>query len=192
MLAEFEGGILMARKSSGKSDAQSSARKTTKKTTKKKAPAAEPEPVEVIDRRTAVTGGQPAAEETPQSAVVEEAPPAEPAAEEPQPPFGEEKKPKEEPGLDEETLRALIPDDVYQVLRTNLQVLAGLAWAKLGLIPSPKTGQIAKDLAQAKTAIDMVDQIITALEPAADGTEIREYRNLLHTLRLNYVQQQSG
>ncbi len=118
--------------------------------------------------------------------------PAEQAAEkEPEPPFGAQTA-EEQEAVDAETLRALIPDDVYQVLRTNLQVLAGLAWVKLGLIPSPKTNEISKDLTQAKAAIDAVASIVDILQPVASEGELKEYKNLLQTLRLNFVQQQSA
>ncbi len=80
------------------------------------------------------------------------------------------------------------PIDVNDVIAISLDQFAGLAWQKLGLQPDPITGQIAQDLGQAKTAIDLASQLANHLEGSLDEDDRREVHNLIRNLRLNYVE----
>ena len=67
--------------------------------------------------------------------------------------------------------------------------MASLDWQKMGLQPELATGQIAKDLKQAKTAIDVAAGLAAFLEPELDQSDKRRIHNLVTDLRMNYVQQ---
>ena len=72
-----------------------------------------------------------------------------------------------------------------------IDILNQGAWISLGLISDPTTGNIEKDLDQAKTAIDSVAFLAERVEPELDDETCRELRNLVRDLQLNYVQQSS-
>lgn len=101
-------------------------------------------------------------------------------------------KPKEKEAEDQakpEDTAGLPPIDVYAVLRYFISVLGTYAWQWLGLVKNPVTGQVDKDLAQAKIAIDTVAALIHQLEGKVDESERRELKGLLGDLQINFVQQ---
>lgn len=83
------------------------------------------------------------------------------------------------------------PIDVHVVLADVIQTFAELAWAKMGLHRDPMTGQVEKDLSQAKVAIDAATQCVQILEPKLDDEDRRRLNNLLRDLRINYLQRTS-
>ena len=77
-----------------------------------------------------------------------------------------------------------LPD--VEILLANFIVLLGnKAYDCLGLIP--KEGSTI-DLKQAKLAIDSMGAIIEAISPMIDTKQSQDFRNLLSTLRMAYVQ----
>lgn len=66
--------------------------------------------------------------------------------------------------------------------------MAALAWQKLGLQPDMVTGQIVKDLEQAKVAIDLTSHLASFIEPRLDEESKRRIHNLVRDLRINYVE----
>jgi len=97
---------------------------------------------------------------------------------------------KQEP---EETKGAAPPEvDVWGVLRYCLALLHSQSWQALGLVPNPGTGKIEKDLAQAQVAIDAVGYLAKQLEAKLTGPELREMRNLVADLKMNFVNQQKA
>jgi len=76
-------------------------------------------------------------------------------------------------------------------LLMSIDILNQGAWISLGLVSDPATGQIERDLAQAKTAIDSVAFLAGKVEGDLDEETRRELRNLVRDLQLNYVQQTS-
>jgi len=70
--------------------------------------------------------------------------------------------------------------------------MADLAWQKLGLRHDPITNGMAKDLAQAKSAIDATDALIKVLRPNLDGDDQRQLDNLSRDLKMNFVSQSAG
>ncbi len=84
------------------------------------------------------------------------------------------------------------PIDVYQVLAIMVDQLAELAWQKMGLKSDPLTGQIEKDLEQAKAAVDSAAQLASFLEPQLDDADRRQIQNLVRDLRVNYVEKSQG
>ncbi len=84
------------------------------------------------------------------------------------------------------------PLDVYTVLTVMIDQMSAIAWQKMGLQPDTVTGQIHKDLAQAKVAVDVVDQLAQSLSPQLDESDRRELSKLVANLKINYVQHASG
>lgn len=81
------------------------------------------------------------------------------------------------------------PLDVYGLIFVSIEQYAALAWQKLGLHPDPLTGEVHKDLLQAKLAIDLVARMIEMLEPQLGDRERRRLQSLLSDLRINFVRQ---
>ncbi len=98
-----------------------------------------------------------------------------------------EKEPEVSEAPGEEKPRG--PLDVYLLISVSLEQFAALAWQKMGLHPDPLTGEVHRDLPQAKLAIDFVARFIEALEPQANDVERRRLQNLLSDLRINFVKQ---
>ena len=99
----------------------------------------------------------------------------------------EESKPEEQ-AADEE-MAGLPPVDIYSLLKYFIGLLGAQAWQWMGVIKNPMTGQVGKDLPQAKVAIDSISALITQIESKLDESEQREIRNMLSDLRINFVQQ---
>ncbi len=78
------------------------------------------------------------------------------------------------------------------MLSIVLEQFASLAWSKLGLQPDPVTNRIAKDLDQARLAIDVVADLVKHLEPRLDEDDRRQLQSMLRDLRVNFVQQGQG
>ncbi len=75
--------------------------------------------------------------------------------------------------------------DVEILLANFIGLLGNKAYDCLGLIP--KEGSKI-DLKQAKLAIDSMGAIIEAISPMIDTKQSQDFRNLLATLRMAYVQ----
>ena len=80
------------------------------------------------------------------------------------------------------------PIDVYQVITVMIDQMAAIAWQKLGLQPDWGTGQIEKDLGQAKVAIDITTHLSTFIEPQLEEDDRKRIHGLIRDLRLNFVQ----
>lgn len=132
---------------------------------------------EVVDRRTAVAGEEPQADET------DEAPEA-----------GEwaEPEPEDEPGMQipPEVLDLLAPPSVDVAATHAVEWFARLAWEHLGLVPGARTGQIATDLAEAGRAIDAADFLVKLLHAHLSPDRRRDLDHLVADLKVNYVQKQ--
>lgn len=102
--------------------------------------------------------------------------------EEPAEPEAEEQEVQEE-------FTGLPPVDVYSLLKSFIGLLGAQTWQWLGLVKNPVTGNIEKDLAQAKIAIDSISLMMGRLEGKLDPAEQREILGLLSDLRMNFVQQ---
>ena len=72
-----------------------------------------------------------------------------------------------------------------------LNVLAAKAWESLGLVPSPATKQVERNLDDAQLAIDAAAALANVVRPRVADAERREIENLIATLRLNFVEQKS-
>jgi len=72
-----------------------------------------------------------------------------------------------------------------------LNVLAAKAWESLGLVPSPATKQVERNLDDAQLAIDAAAALAEVVRPRVPDADRREIENLIATLRLNFVEQKS-
>ena len=78
--------------------------------------------------------------------------------------------------------------NVDQMIMMMIEQMASVGWQKLGLQPDMLTGRIEKDLAQAKTAIDVTTHLSTFIEPKLDEEDKRRIHALIRGLRMNWVQ----
>lgn len=79
--------------------------------------------------------------------------------------------------------------DVFSVLAIFLQELRSLAYLRMGLIANPGTGQIERDLFQAKVAIDTVGFLASQLEPVIAPEERLPLRAMVSDLQMNFIEQ---
>jgi hypothetical protein len=79
--------------------------------------------------------------------------------------------------------------DVYTVLAMFLGEMRNLAWLRMGLVANPMSGQIERDLPQAKIAIDTAAFLASQLEPAVPAEERLPLRALVSDLQMNFVEQ---
>lgn len=77
---------------------------------------------------------------------------------------------------------------VYDHLAMMIEQISAVSWQKLGLQHDTMTGLLAKDLAQAKVAIDVTAYLAGVLEPELDAEDRRRINGLVRDLRMNYVQ----
>ena len=80
---------------------------------------------------------------------------------------------------------------VSDILRMTVGMLNEKAWVSMGLLPNPASGQIERDLAEARRAIDVLTDLARHLEADASPEERRELQTLTSNARLNFVRQSS-
>ncbi|MFQ5740334.1 MAG: DUF1844 domain-containing protein [Acidobacteriota bacterium] len=138
----------------------------------KKAPGEEEEPsFRVTDRRR--VGREDS--EGPIQASESERPPASPP-----PPRAETPSPEAESPPDE-----ILPTlDLVRIFVAELQTRALI---HMGLIPNPTTRLVAKDLPQARLAIDCVAALVDIFSPSASPEEREELQQMVSNLRLHFV-----
>ncbi len=94
----------------------------------------------------------------------------------------------EEPSLDD-IAAGLPPVDVYTLLKSFIGMLGAQAWQCMGLVKNPSTGNVEKDMAQAKAAIDAIAALAGQLEGRISDREAEELRGMISDLRINFVRQ---
>ncbi len=80
------------------------------------------------------------------------------------------------------------PLSVFDVIVIMTDQLSSIAWQKLGLQPDMMTGQIARDLPEAKVTIDLIAHLAGIVDARLDEEDRREMQKLVSNLRLNYVE----
>lgn len=106
----------------------------------------------------------------------------------------EEKVEEEKRVSDEETPEyhesvSLENMDIPTLTKWFLGILAGSAWSNLGIASHPKSGEVKRDLKQARQAIDLIDLIFKGREDFFDELEKKEVNSLLANLRIAFVEQ---
>ncbi len=99
-----------------------------------------------------------------------------------------EAPPTEERGEDQEFLNLSTAD----LVRVFIVELERRALMHLGLIPPPVTRLVAKDLPQARLAIDCLAALVEQVTPSAPPGERSELEGMLAQLRLHFVQHSRG
>lgn len=84
------------------------------------------------------------------------------------------------------------PLDVNQVIPVMIEQLASMAWQKMGLQPDMMTGQIHRDIEQARLAIDACAALCQSIESRLDAEDQRSLQNLVRDLRVNFVERSAG
>lgn len=70
-----------------------------------------------------------------------------------------------------------------------IDILHQGAWIAMGLVNDPVTNQVQKDLAEARVLIDATAGLAEHAETYVEEPVKRELRNLVATLRMNFVNQ---
>lgn len=93
----------------------------------------------------------------------------------------EEQKAEERPELLKEPIK--IRDYIYFAILS----LEGKAWAFMDFVVHPETQKHAKDLTQAKLAIDAMDALLKIAENEFMPEQKKDIQNRLTNLRLNFA-----
>lgn len=104
-------------------------------------------------------------------------------------PQAEPEKPAAEEAVPEHEPFNLPPVEIYTLLRSFVGMLEMQAWQWIGLVKNPSTGNIEKDLPQAKVAIDTISLLFSQLQGKIDAAEEKDLKELISNLQMNYVQQ---
>lgn len=78
---------------------------------------------------------------------------------------------------------------VAGLLQWTTGLLAERAWVGLGLVPDPISGKVARNLPEARRAIDVVADLVKHLCADATPQQQRELQAMVTDLRVNYVRQ---
>ncbi len=82
---------------------------------------------------------------------------------------------------------ARMMSSVKDVALSNTSLLAAQAWHHLGLAPMSGAAESVVDLQSAKMAIDLLEANIKILEPSLEEEIVKELKQALMNLQLNYV-----
>ncbi len=105
---------------------------------------------------------------------------------------------EETPQDDEENLRraqeemARMMSSVKEVAISNISLLTAQAWHHLGLAPMSGAAEADVDLQSAKMAIDLLEANIRILEASLEEEMVKELKQTLMNLQLNYVNKTKG
>ena len=123
----------------------------------------------VVDKRR-VHETDAADTETPSSPQTSEAPP--------QPEPERQSRPEALPKLEVRDRLLMCIDILYQS-----------AWISMGMVADPSSGQIERNMEDAKIAIDSVAFLASRLEGKLDDSTAREIKRLVSDLQVNFVRQ---
>lgn len=82
--------------------------------------------------------------------------------------------------------------DVTAILRMTIGIMNEKTWINMGLLANPGSGQVQKNIPEARRGIDLIADLVKHLEPYAEPQEKRELQVLLQNLRINFVRQSQG
>lgn len=98
-------------------------------------------------------------------------------------------EPQEEGTAETPPSEFLPTPDLVRIFIAELQTRALM---HMGLIPNPATRLVARDLPQARLAIDCLAALIEQLGPGAAPAERDELQRMLTDLRFSFVRQSGG
>ena len=79
--------------------------------------------------------------------------------------------------------------DISGMVEYFISLLGAQAWQWMGLVKNPITGQIERDLDQARVAIDCVEALFKQIEARMPAERARQFRQVLSDLQVNFVHQ---
>lgn len=85
-------------------------------------------------------------------------------------------------------LRQVFSAGLINYLRSQLGLLLNFALLALGRAPDPATGLVTKNLAHARLAIDLLEQIVVRLEGEMQAAEKVQMKALVSDLKYAYMQ----
>ena len=94
----------------------------------------------------------------------------------------------EKPGGEPDMRQFLLPSDVKTLSHFFISLLGNTAWQHLGLMAHPQTGEVKKDMKQAKQAIDIISFLYDTIKEDVEKEQGREIRDLLTNLSMNFVE----
>lgn len=103
--------------------------------------------------------------------------------------------PESQPESQEEGTAATPPSEFLptpDLVRIFIAELQTRTLIHMGLIPNPATRLVAKDLPQARLALDCLAALIEQLGPSAAPAERDELQQILTNLRFSFVRQSGG
>jgi hypothetical protein len=80
------------------------------------------------------------------------------------------------------------PVSVYTIIMSMVEQMAAVSWQKMGLQPDMITGKTAKNLDEAKVAVDVTAGLAAFLQPELDDDDKKRIHNLITDLKMNYVE----
>jgi hypothetical protein len=81
--------------------------------------------------------------------------------------------------------------NVMRVVNFTMSLLIDYAWQKMGLVANPLTGKIEQNFDEARFAIDTLVILLEHIKPKLQQREYDQMRQMLTTLRINFVEQLS-
>jgi hypothetical protein len=101
----------------------------------------------------------------------------------------EEEIPQDVPSAEEQAPKTeMRTEDAF---RFAIGIFNDLAWIKLGIHANPG-GETVTDLPQAQLAIDAIAALVPLCEGRFEANEVRDLKNLLTTLQMNFVQRKTA
>ncbi len=82
---------------------------------------------------------------------------------------------------------ARMMSSVKDIALSNISLLTAQAWHHLGLAPMSGAAESVVDLQSAKMAIDLLEANIKTLEPSLEEDMVKDLKQALMNLQLNYV-----
>ncbi|HEY3377925.1 MAG TPA: DUF1844 domain-containing protein [Armatimonadota bacterium] len=91
-----------------------------------------------------------------------------------------------------EETAGMMPDiHVEDLLRYTMHLFTEQAWVKLGVRMGPSKGETVTNLPEAKLAIDALAALVTLTEGRFDPHEVRDLKNMVAGLQMNFVQRKT-
>jgi len=148
------------------------------------------------EERTGVSSAQPEAESPAEDSSSGAQEPEQPEQAE-QPSSAEEQTAGAKPEVDsseseQDKTEETRDPTINEVLAMCVSMLAAHAWQRLGLQVSPMSGELVKDLEEARVAIDSLEGLVEQLRRRLSPKEADELQAMLSNLRVNFVQQSSS
>ncbi len=99
-----------------------------------------------------------------------------------------DEQPTEQPQTEDSPQQAPPELRAIDALIYTISMLAEQAWIQLGLRAQPGSNETKSNLSDARILIDAISALVPFTEGQMEPSHVRELKNLVETLRLNYIQ----